>query len=386
MNQNKSISDPLYFTSGEIAGSLSNLIPFIYIARRGIRNKERIPNCNENRKGLFTLNRRAGEGACPHIGVIVPVNRCKDDNTRHTFEQLHKFLQMDTSGTTENEKREKAEALLLPHFSGTVKIHNRSELSGFVELIPDRALFQHLSKSFEYIDAIRDNPEGLAEPASYSAFKWSSYGEFMEWFYERIESFHWGWEYCYPFFVYDQTCYLGAFRSSRDILERPSLDLGKFFLVAPHIINNFLNVKFTMGCYGWVKLIMASDAQTANISLSNVFPPFKELVEWLKMIDRGDIPVGVSIDEEGTDKAMYVYKTNDTRRILFRVIDPYDSEKVFLEDIFDRKKFVLEFRNALKEFFTNDFDLEKWDKLDHSDSENPVSIKDQILADPWINK
>ena len=29
MNQNKSMTDPLYFTSGEIAGSLANLTPFI---------------------------------------------------------------------------------------------------------------------------------------------------------------------------------------------------------------------------------------------------------------------------------------------------------------------------------------------------------------------
>ena len=385
MNQNKSMTDTLYFTSGEIAGSLANLTPFIYIARPGIRNKEKIPNCNENRKGLFTLNRSSGEGTYPHIGVILPVRRCKDDITRHAFEELHQFLQTDTSSTTENEKRKKAEALLYSHFSGAVKIHSRSELGGFTELIPDRALFQLLSKSFEYVDAIRDNPEGLAEPASYSAFKWPSYGEFMEWLYERIESSHWGWEYCHPFFVYDETCYLGAFCSSRDTLEKPSLDLGKFFSIAPHIQDGSLKIKLTMAGYGWVNLTLKSDTQTANVSLSDVFPPFKELVEWLKMIDRGDISVGVSIDEEGTDKAMYVYKTDDARRLLFRVIDPYDSEKVFLEGIFDRKRFVFEFRNALKEFFTNDFDPERWDRLDHSDSDNPLSIKDLILADPWIN-
>jgi hypothetical protein len=371
-------------TSGEIAGSLTNLIPFIYIARRGIRSKERNPSREEKKRGIFAISRVAGNGACPNIGIIVPISQCNDEKVRQALSELCHFLQTGVSYETDKEKREEAQTLLDAHLKGAFQIHERTELAGFIELTPNRRLFQILSKSCNYVDAIMDNPDGIVEPISYSRFKWSSYGEFMEWFYERIPAKHWGWEYCYPYFVYDQTCYLGAFRYSRDMLVKPTLELDKFFMISPHIENLPLKVEFSMSGYGWINLCLAAGLQTVSISLSNVYSPFGEMLEWLKMIDRGDVPISFNIDEEGTEKKIYAYGTDDPRRIFFRVIEPYDQEIVFLEGILDRKEFVSQFKTALRKFFDESFDSEKWREPDQSDSEDSLSIKNMILADPWI--
>jgi len=384
MTQFVSNLDLSCITSGEIAGNLANLTPFIYIARQGVRSKDSTPSRAERKRGLFAICRGTGNYACPNIGVIVPINQCGDDKVRHALSELRHFLQTANSHETDKEKRNEAQALLEVHLKGAFKIHDRAELAGFIELTPNRKFFQVLSKSCSYVDAIMDNPNGIAEPVSYSKFKWSSYGEFMEWFYKRIPCRSWGWEFCYPYFVYDQTCYLGAFRFSRDMLVKPTLDLDKFFIIAPHIENLPLKLEFSMSVYGWIDLCLTTGLQTAYISLSDAFSPFKELMEWLKMIDRGDVPISFNIDEEGTDKKMLAYGTDDPRRIFFRVIEPYDQKTVFFEGIFDRKEFVSVFKKALRKFFTESFDSEKWREPDQSDSEDSLSIKDRILADPWI--
>jgi len=384
MTQFVSKLDRSCITSGEIAGSLIDLIPFLYIARPGVRSKERTPSREGEKRGIFAISRVAGNGACPSIGIIIPISQCNDEKVRHALSELRHFLQTGGSHETDKEKRKEAQALLDAHLKGAFKIHERAGLDGFIELTPNKRFFQVLSKSCNYVDAIMDNPDGIVEPISYSKFKWSSYGEFMEWFYERIPCRSWGWEFCYTYFVYNQTCYLGAFRFSRDMLVKPTLDLDKFFIIAPHIENLSLKVELSMSGYGWIDLCLTAGLHTVNISLSDVFSPFKELIEWLKMIDRGDVPISFNIDEEGTDKKIYAYGTDDPRRIFFRVVEPYDQEIIFMEGIFDRKEFVSDFKTAMRKFFDESFDSEKWREPDQSDSEDSLSIKDRILADPWI--
>ncbi len=385
-NGDATMTDPFYITSGSIAGSLQHLTPFIFIARFGVRCGENVPNCRENRKGLFTIGQIADSGGCPFIGVVLPVRFCKDEAVRRCFEELHHFLQTDTSGVSENEKRIQAQALLHDRLGGKVNIHDKTAMQGFIELVPDRSLFQLLCASFEYVDAIRDNPSGIAQPACLSAFQWLSYGEFLEWFYEHIPAAHWGWEHCYPFFVYDRTCPIGAFRSERDALGKPTLDLSKFFRLAPDILYCPIHVEFQLVGSRWIDLRLTSGAQSASISLSDGDSPLQALVEWLKMVDRGNIPVSASFDEEGVEVTLSAYNTDDLDQIFLRVIEQTHSEKVVMEGIFDKAIFAAAFRKALKIFLTANCRPNQQAQSEDGKIRDFTALKNAILADPWMHE
>jgi len=102
------------------------------------------------------------------------------------------------------------------------------------------------------------------------------------------------------------------------------------------------------------------------------------------MLDRHDIPAQFHIDEEGVEKTLAVFSTDDMSRVLFRIVDRYTDE-VFIEGIVDRIQLIEAFRLELRRFFNNDFDPTHWRGFDVGE-EDGSGLKAFMLGDPWLTR
>lgn len=372
--------------SGEIAGDLSELQPFIYIFRRGGMGMDSCGPGAEKKKGLFVVNEKFGNGCFIKNGILLPLSTCKDERIRSVLLMLGKTLSHDPLCDGAESRRRQAQMIIDAALCADIRVASHADMGGNIEFERSRAFFQMLADNFSYVEEVFDDPNGLATPVRLQPFPYKSYGEYLEWYYERMESDTWGWDHCTPSLVFEGTSYLGDWHSYRDALERPCFGLDKHFLVNPAMLDQPVAVRLEMeNRWDWIYLHLEVGSQKLEVVLSNTFPPVELLVEWLKSIGRGDLSVRFRVEEEGPEKKFEAYATNDPDRVLLRILNAYCDEQkgVFIEAIVNRRQFVEAFRTAMREFFRTEFNPEAW----HGSSGDPVEsghLGDQILADPWF--
>jgi hypothetical protein len=342
---------------GQIRGGLDELRPFFLIARPGASRQRCKARMSDKSPGIFVVNIVAGRGVCPQTGLLLPVDRCRNPEAMAALEKLRVF----TDGADDSDvqkRRAAAQAVLDQEFEGLLCIKRGASLDGCLDLEPSHGLFGLLSEHFEYVEEFMDEAGGSAVPTGFQPFRWRGYGEFMEWFYERVGATFNSWQLCNVSLMFDRaTDLVPDFGSTRDEIATPDLKLGRFFRIAPGVPDLEVKVSLQMGLYGWAGLAISVGANEVRVRLSDVYPPFELMFQWVQMVARGDVPAEFEIDEEGTDKRLCALGTDDPDRIWFRVINPYDGmKKVFAEGIVNRRQLVEAFEEELVRFFRSDFD------------------------------
>jgi len=376
---NKKVIPIHYRSTGEIKGELSEVFPFIFLARYGSFNKERL-QVVQNSKGRFIVNTVAGEGGSPRYGVILPISECKNNESIQALLKLKGFLEDNTGTKNIKVVRKKAQRLLDSTFKGALIIDEAASLNGFVEFKRTKGLFSSLRKDFVMVEDFIDEPGAVAHPNSYRDFEWDSYGQFLEWFYEGAESNDSSWDHCFPFLVFNNTCVLGDILFGWDDTVVPDMNVSNLFQIKDDAKDMPISIRFEMGEYGWAYMYLSIGNREVKTWLSNVFPPFNTMVEWIKRVERGEMPLQFEIDEEGDKARIAVFDTNEQNRVLLRIGHPYREDENTLEGIVRRQQLVGMFRHAIYNFFLNEFNSEHWDDED-LDTEGQKSA---ILNDPWF--
>jgi len=384
MRNETKVSCIFYRNTGEIKGSLSKLEPFLLLARAGVSYVARRRRITERGKGRFIISQAVDKGAAPIQGLILPVSHCRNAAIKAALMNLRDYLVSAYQYHRAKQVRDQAQASLSEVFGEDLRIHPRASLDGFVELENTKGLFRVLSDNFDYVESVRDDPNGIVEPLIFQRFSWPSYGQFLQWYYDIMEQPPWwGWDHFMIYLVFDKTALLGNVEFGRDQVVKPSLDLSRYFVIAPEVITQTVSAQFEMDAYGWAFLCVVLGEKRVEILLSDVYPPFDELLSWLKMLDRCDLPARFCIDEEGDEKALAVFSTNNMSRVLFRIVDRY-SDEVFIEGIVEREQLIDTFRQGLLTFFKDEFDPSHW--RDDGDEEDSSNLKEMMLADPWLNR
>ena len=366
---------------GSIHGNLQEMEPFFFIARRGAWLREQKARVSEKRKGRFIVGAIAGNGICPMLGVILPLSSCRDENVKSRLLELHQYLAQNADTDDNLGRFMAAQTKLLQYFGGLLKLDEHARLDGYVEMERTKGLFEFLAEHFDYIEELDDDPAGNAKPTVCKPFIWKSYGEFLEWFYSGAMSLNGSWDHLNPFLVFDRTGFLENRWSSHTDVVNVSANFEKYFTIKPEVENQNVSVRLEMGEYGWASLHITIESSSVEIALSNVFPPFETMLEWIKRVSGNDIPSYFDIDEEGHEKRLAVFSTDDPERVLFRVIEPYDNEEVFVEGIVSRLELVTAFRNELLRFFWTEFNPKHWD----SNDEKKYPLKQRMLSDSWLS-
>jgi hypothetical protein len=226
----------------------------------------------------------------------------------------------------------------------------------------------------------------VARPIKFQAFQCKSYGEFLEWYYERMTPDYWRWEHCYPSLVFGASGYAGEFFHFPNRLERPQFGLDKFFIIKPGITDQPVSPKLENGGFEWIFINLEVGSNNARIVLSSGYGHLEHLIELLKSVKRGDVPVEFEFDDSDMfHLTLSVLTTSDPDRVLVRAVDSYtdDKENVYVEAIVNRHQMVEAFRAAMRDFLRSDFDPKAW--YGHDPVPEAGHIGELILADPWFN-
>ncbi len=371
---------------GGIRGDISELLPFIYLFHRGSMGRQgNFPN-KKRLEGIFAVNEVRNHGCYYKHGVILPLATCKDENIRATLARLKETLTFDLDCNNAGARRNQADQLLSPVFGNRVRLAKDAAMDGYVEFARDSSFFQILAENFQYLTEIMDSPTegGHAVPTAFQPFPHTTYGSYLEWFYQQTGDGGWGWSHCVPSLVFDSACEVYEyFEHKRDLIRPPSI-LERHFRIAPKVKDQRVSTQFLMDCWGDIQLLLTVGDTKVKINLSNAFPPLESLIEWLKAIDREDAPVQFEIDEEGTEKTLSAYPTATEDRILFRVTDRYadKDESPFIDDIVDRRQLIAAFKSELVRFFQHNFDPEAWHGREFAPGDWHLGV--HVLEDPWF--
>lgn len=377
-------------TSGPLEAGLEQLGPFFFVAEQGTRGlytqQARI------KPGQFLIAEAVENGLIPYCGLILPLSRCADQRVTTDLLALRQFIRPDAAdnghaGRQHPDRhvtatRAAAQRHLSAAFGDALFLHERNPFRGFAQFRRSPGLFPFLSSRFEYVTAFTEESGGKTTPASYAPFAWDAYGAFLQWFHELDEEDNWGWRHTDVFLVFDSMELFHYDFSAARRLKRPAFDPSRLFTLAPQIKVAKLDFNMTQEDYvGVATLSIRRGESVVDIGLFDTSPPFEMLLEWLKMIARGDLPVRVEIDAEGRDKRLEAYSAGDLDRMLVRIQEPYDCEcEVFLECLVDRQQFAEDLRTALRDFFVHKFRPDHWDAVDWDGD----TLRSRMLSDPWL--
>ncbi len=123
-------------------------------------------------------------------------------------------------------------------------------------------------------------------------------------------------------------------------------------------------VSFGYPSYGWVLMAVLADAynQSVIVHCSDVFPPFYEMVDWLRNIQSDHLPAKWEIDEEGHCKVFQVERWElDPSLVEFRVEDEFSDEsddagKILLRTRVHRRQLIREFASRFARWLREGYD------------------------------
>lgn len=371
-------SIPYRRNCGVIEGDFSELTPFIYIFQHGNCGQRFNQPMSSEATGIFGVNGQKGNYTFFRRGVILPLASCRDEKMKLAFFKLRDCVAPGPVTSDVRKRRNKAQRILRNAFKDRVRVQERADLDGCIELDNNSELFELLFENFEYLQEIQDNTNGPAVPVKLSPFISRSYGEFLEKFHRNLGDTSWGFSHCKIVLLFDAAGGIDPFVFSRRCIENSVNRLHKNFSIKRGVTNQAVTVKLEQEKrWDWIYLHLQAGKENVSIVLSNTFPPFQMLIAWLKSISRGEMPVWFDIDEEGTEKRMAAYPTENMNRILLHVGDPYDRAE-FLNSIVSREELVEAFRVAIRDFFRNEFDPEPWSNHGEDD------LMEVVNSDPWF--
>lgn len=97
-------------------------------------------------------------------------------------------------------------------------------------------------------------------------------------------------------------------------------------------------------------LVIKANGLTAEISISDVFPPFEEMMLFLENVVSGNLPASYVIDEEGDLKAFNAMPADHDKLVQLVIYNDLEPEIVFIDSVFDKKQLVSKFFTKLDSF------------------------------------
>lgn len=266
-----------------------------------------------------------------------------------------------------------------------LRIEPKSEISGFVGLEPNRELFDVLHKNFPMVAEFIDQPNHDVCINKTKPMPWKTRGDLMEWMASIVEANIWGDVKVHPFLVFANAAnwkpnFTAGWKSPA-IESWTSLSSG-LLVPNPNARISALTAKFTIEEYGWATLHLQIDDTKHEIQLSNVFPPFWDILSWIKMVERGQLPVSVTIDEEGTEKVLSVEPLYNSEQLLFRLAEKYEV-RYLAEALISRPVLVQAFYEAFCDLLNTGFNPDEWSDTDY-DSDNKKYLN--MADDEWFHR
>jgi len=363
---------------GQILGDVSGIGPFLFIAMErpdAFFNQRRI---NLGRPGIYLLEHETYPNATRLAGFILPLDTCRDDALRQGLGEAAAIL---TERPVKHFRRERAVARLVAAGLPVMFGKNSQAAYGCLALDGLAAALPHLGGAIDHVSSVFDDPQGATRIVSTQPFPWDDYLSMLQWMYDGKTDLPWS----HPslFLVTDGVRSVRKwwrdYWITRQVIT-PELRLSDWFRVRDDLSDQSMTVTLSQEDHGWARLEVTLGDQGIEIDLSNVYPPFETMIEWMKRIDAEAEATAFEIEEEGPVKRLEVLTTDDSRRLLFLVSDSF-LETIYIQGIVNRNQMVKSFKTAIFRFFRDEFSAERWDG---DDPEPGEQMRQDILADQWF--
>jgi len=369
---------------GAICSRIDPIYPFILLAWFGDELKSG-RRYDLKREGLFTIGETHGNGMAIKKGIILPVALCTDELIKEQIYSLVEWLKLHSATTNVRQIRRQVRHKADSAGMSWLGIEKESDINGFVGLEPCRELFGALHTYFPMIAEISDRAEQDLVITKTKPLPWENRGELMEWMSAVGEKEFWNDVKVHPFLV---------FQSAENWLPKwaapwksPSVETwnsktAELLACNSHAPISDFTAKFIIEEYGWAILRIAIDNLEYEARLTCVFPPFWDILTWIKLVDRGELPASVSIDEEGAEKVLSAEPLSQDDIVLFRIGYKYETGYQ-AEALVSRRTIVNVFRTAFTELLSTGFDPNEW--YNHNDDDKDKK-RLKIADDEWLGR
>ncbi|MFD1624387.1 hypothetical protein [Azospirillum griseum] len=377
-------SGPVELEWGALDGRLDGLFPFLLVAERGPwRGRFKDGGPGNERRGLFGIaDLSPSRSAGAYAGLILPVSSCRDPAVRTALEDTVRLFKA-RDGRKRAERRREAQTLL-DAVGGGFTLLQDGDTAGFLGLARTPALFGALHRCFDHVTRLRDDPAGAVEVLATEPFPWRSYGEALEWYHAPFDDRPHPWSHLATMLVFGRAAGIGPWLEhwgTRHSVTVPELRLADHFTLRPDLPDAGLSVAFRFsGCYT-VWLDIAANGQTVRIDCTDVFPPFRDLVEWAKRIDAGETQVAVEIDEEGPLKRLELLGTDQPGKGFLTIMETF-KETIHLQAVVSTSELARQLKESLWTFLHDEFDPDQWANADKC---APEELPTAVLSDPWFD-
>ncbi|UPG73055.1 hypothetical protein MVG78_02420 [Roseomonas gilardii subsp. gilardii] len=366
-------------TAGAISGNLDAIGPMILLAKVGWDMARHAEDRRRGRDGVFALGLRDGQrGSGAVQGLILPLSACTNAPLAAALGRVAEALPRYGEAVTEADAARVRAAM-----AGSGLPLLAQELGppgGRVVLNPDVGLFCMLSAGFRYVSAVMDDPGGVPGIAETLPFRWPRPVDFMEWLHAPE---HRQWWLPVPYLLRDGAAAIGMWSLSDQPfsrLSRPELRLDQLLRPRADVARGTVSVRVTADRYGWAELVLGDEAQQARIALSNVYPPLEDLAEWTALIARGDLPLQVEIDEEGSVVALTALPTGEGDLLLLLATDR-DGPEVRFQGLVRRRDLATAMAHAILAALVDPAQAQGWSEFfDDADREGD----EDGLPDPRV--
>ncbi len=364
---------------------MEDMLPCLFIGKFGV-GRERNSQMNKMFTGIYVLGAPSGDGACPCSGIIVPLSRIRNETLHNALLKVCELLCNPPYKKDGSKRIDKAQDILDSTLGDGLIISKQCyPPTNMIEFdrTKSKSLYKLLAGQADYVTKVKEKAGGVAVATEFQPFIWENYFVFTEWFNESLGDMQWGIAFPTPMLIFTNASGLEDFSDSeaRSRLATPGLALNSFFSVQPDVIEQQIKVEINMETYGWANMVITCGISEKTIALSNVYPPFEQLVGWVKLVAIGSLPIQIEIDEEGINTCLTAYPTDSAENLFFVVHEKYDEANVSIQCIVNTDELVAVFRNELRRFFQEDFDAEHWDSED--DEESPLLLR--MESDKWLN-
>lgn len=372
-------------SAGRITSDVETLGPLLLLVTHGITDARTALDRRLEREGVFQVGIRTEGGRSSLLqGMLFPLRLASPTGAgsalRAVAEQLNPFPSPGSSTETERARLRAA-----PAASGLgLQLGDANLTGGHITLALDGALLSALGQGTRYITSLTDEPGYPPADIETAPFVWRSLGAFMEWLHAG-ELYGW---------VLPTACLcrngvtgigtVSVLDRPHSRLARPEVRLRELLQPRPDREPSPISITVTADRHGWASMTISAGGATADVTLSNVFFPLHDLLEWAARLAAGDLPMEVEVDEEGTVAVLTAHPIAEPDVVLLTIHERYGTE-MRLQALVHRMALAEALRDAMVRSLHDKGQAQGWEEFvrEPGEEEGSLSAFRTSLGQEW---
>jgi len=376
--------------SGVLRGRFDGLTPCLLLVRSGkTTSYQGRWAAGKTPQGIFDFGELNADRRYvqSYSGFILPLSLCRNARLRENLETFARLLLWPVGVPARDKitlqlppdargRRLALQTWLDEAGLGGLKMVDKEPVTRWTRFYFTPEATQTVLREFDYVTAVEDGPGQPIRIIEHEAFRWTSHGDLLDWC--QLDS---GEDApIIPFRLYMVSALFARSALLAGAEERRRLFRPLDYWAGATTPNRDMDMDRLIVRFDQFQLLLTLGERTAEIVLSEICDPFPELLEWLQCLAAGDLPIGIAIDEDGSEACIVAHSCGEGRLIV-AVLDRWENT-VHATGVVETGEFLSAFRRELTDFLRNRFDVQSW--LYHENEVEQSAYRDEFLKHPFL--